>query len=197
MQVLEALGAPSLSRDPASGPSLPPKLCAPPATGRSPHEYVQSPNPPPRQHLAPAAGWRGWCCPQCWRLGRCRPRRCFAPPSGSAAFRSAPRVGVSEGGPWHLLAHSGPQTPLHFRGQPAEGGSRPGSEKPGPSPSSGGSPSLVSPPLSCSLFPGHHLPHTVQAQDSPALDSGPGRGPVLGASKSPEVGGYLGPHTAG
>lgn len=104
MLVLEALGAPPLSRDPASGQSLPPKLCAPPATGQSSHEYVQSPDPPPRQHLAPAAGWRGWCCPQCWRLGRCRPRRCFAPPSGSAAFRSAPRVGVSEGGPWHLLA---------------------------------------------------------------------------------------------
>lgn len=134
MLVLEALGAPSLSRAPASGPSPPPKLCASPATGQSSHAYVQFPGPPPRRHLAPAAGWRGWCCPRCWRLGRCRPRRCSAPPSGSAAFRSAPRVGVSEGAPRHLLAHSGPQTPLHFRGQPAEGGSRPGSEKPGPSP---------------------------------------------------------------
>lgn len=94
------MGAPSLSRGPCLRPKSSPASCVHPQPQVSPlTRHVQLPGPPPRQHLAPAAGWRGWRCPRCWKLGRCRPRRCFAPPSGSAAFRSAPRAGVSERDP--------------------------------------------------------------------------------------------------
>lgn len=205
MLVLEeepVLGAPSLSMGPCPQAQASPRLgcwlCAPPATGQSSHVCVLFPGPPPRQHLAPAAGWRGWRCPQCWRLGRCRPRSCLAPPSGSSASRSAPRVRVGEEGPLCLprpRRASDPALPrLASRGRQRAGLReanakpllRPVSQPPGLQPRSQATTCLTL-----------YLAHPVQPWDSPAPDSGPGRGPVLGASKSHEVGGCRGPRNAG
>ena len=159
---------------------------------------VLFPCPPLRQHLAPAAGWRGWRCPQCWRLGRCRPRNCLVPPSGSAASRSAPRVRVGENGPLCLPCPrraSDPALPrLASRGRQCAGLReanakpllRPVSQPPGLQPRSQATACLTL-----------YLAHPVQPWDSLAPDSGPGRGPVLGASKSHEVGGCRGPRNAG
>lgn len=103
MLVLEeqpVLGVPSLSMGPCLRHKPPFLLCALPATGHSHLIWVSHfPSSPLRQHLAPAAGWRGWRCPQCWRLGRCRHRSCLAPLARFAVSRSAPRVGVREEGP--------------------------------------------------------------------------------------------------
>lgn len=88
----------SLSTAQGSGTSPAHSCCVRPShRPQPPHIGVPVPGPPRREHLAPAAGWRGWRCPQCWRLGRCRPRSFLAPLAGSTASRSAPRGGVSEG----------------------------------------------------------------------------------------------------
>lgn len=74
----------------------------------------------------------------------------------------------------------------------------PGSGKPVPSPSSGHlrDPFVPQPHSQATTCPTLCLAHPVQSQNSLAPDSGPGRGPVLGASKSHEAGGCLGPHNA-
>lgn len=95
------LGALSLPTAPAFRHKCPPNSC-PPTTGHSLYIGFSVPGPPPRVHLAPAAGWRGWHCPQCWRLGKCRSPSCLAPLGGSTASHSAPKVGISEEDPRSL-----------------------------------------------------------------------------------------------
>lgn len=156
---------------------------------------VLFPGPPPRQHLAPAAGWRGWRCPQCWRLGRCRPRSCLAPPSGSSASRSAPRVRVGEEGLLCLPCPRRASDPA-LPSLASRGRQRAGLREANAKPSSGPSPNLLASGSAPRPLPASHS-HPVQPWDSLAPDSGPGRGPVLGASKSHEVGGCRGPRNAG
>lgn len=183
----------SLSPPPSAREQAPSHSCCvrPSHRPQPPHIGVPVPGPPRREHLAPAAGWRGWRCPQCWRLGRCRPRSFPARPAGSTASRSAPRGGVSEGRR-PCTSEAGQQREAAPQAQEAH-------EKP----RSGPPLSLPSHPRPPAPLSGLHRPltvylvHPAQPQDSLAPDPGPGQGPVLGASKSHEAVGCHGPHNAG
>lgn len=159
-------------------------MCAPPATGHGPSFGGPVPGPPPRQHLAPAAGWRGRRCPRCWRPGRCRLRSCLAPPAGSTASHSAPGVGGDEEGTLCLpfpLAGLRPCTPEAGRQREAARQAQEAKAKPllWPVSQRGLCPHPPAP------LPGLHLPLTLyrapptQPQGSLAPDPGPGQGPLL------------------
>lgn len=144
----------------------------------------------PRKHLAQSAGWCGWCCPQYWRLGRCRSQSCLAPPAESTASRSAPRVGIEGAKPLEQASdHALPRLA-------SRGGSTPGSgyRDKAPPQAFASCPSAPLPGLHQLLI--LYLVHPAQQHASPASGPGPGQGPVLGASKSHEAGGCHGPHNA-
>lgn len=121
---------------------------------------VPAPRLPHRGHLAQAAAWSGWCCPRSWRPGRRRSRSCLAPPAGSTASRSAPRVGVEGEGP--LPQASDPAFPRLAR----RGRQHPRLRKPKASPSSGLRqlrPTAPPPHLHLPLAPASNRIHLHQA----------------------------------